>query len=152
MQLSPSSYQYKHKPKDDNEIQDALTAVVSKHPAIGFWQSYFRLRRKGYSCNHKRLYRVYIMLRLNMRSRVKRRLPQRIKVPLLIPETINSVWSMDFMCDSLVDGRRFRLLNIIYDYNRESLAIEIETGSGRRYLCKEIKSDPAGMGRFCVCQ
>ena len=46
---------------------------------------------------------------------------------LLVPETINQGWSMDFMCDSLVDGRRFRLLNIINDYNRESLAIEIDT-------------------------
>jgi len=48
-------------------------------------------------------------------------------MPLLVPEKINQSWSMDFMCDSLVDGRRFRLLNIIDDYNRESLAIEIDT-------------------------
>ena len=52
---------------------------------------------------------------------------QRIKEPLLVPETFNQSWSMDFMCDSLVDGRRFRLLNIIDDYNRESLAIEVDT-------------------------
>jgi putative transposase len=45
----------------------------------------------------------------------------------MLPGSINEVWSMDFMCDSLVDGRRFRLLNIIDDYNRESLAIEIDT-------------------------
>ncbi len=81
----------------------------------------------GYTCNHKRLYRVYKMLRLNVRRRAKRRLPQRVKMPLLVPETINQCWSMDFMTDSLVDGRRFRLLNVIDDYNRESLAIEIDT-------------------------
>jgi putative transposase len=67
------------------------------------------------------------MLHLNVRRRVKRRIPERIKQPLVVPETIIQVWSMDFMCDSLVDGRRFRLLNIIDDYNRESLAIEVDT-------------------------
>jgi len=106
---------------------DALHQLVDKHPTIGFWKCYYRLRRKGINCNHKRLYRVYTMLKLNVRRRVKRRIPERIKQPLMVPETINQVWSMDFMCDSLVDGRRFRLLNIIDDYNRESLHIEIDT-------------------------
>jgi putative transposase len=67
------------------------------------------------------------MLRLNVRRKVKRRIPQHINQPLVIPETVNQLWSMDFMCDSLVDGRRFRLLNIIDDYNRESLWIEVDT-------------------------
>ena len=118
---------YRKKPKDDSSLIDALHQLVDKHPTIGFWKCYYRLRRKGYSCNHKKLYRVYTLLRLNVRRKAKRRVPQRIKEPLLVPATINQVWSMDFMCDSLVDGRRFRLLNIIDDYNRESLAIEIDT-------------------------
>lgn len=125
--LPRSVMAYKCKRKDDSSLIEALHELVDKHPTIGFWKCYFRLRRKGYSCNHKRLYRVYKLLRLNVRRRARRRIPQRIKEPLLIPETINQGWSMDFMCDSLVDGRRFRLLNIIDDYNRESLAIEIDT-------------------------
>lgn len=118
---------YRKKPKDDSSLIEVLHQLVEKHPTIGFWKCYYRLRRKGYSCNHKKLYRIYTMLRLNVRRKAKRRVPQRIKEPLLVPETINQVWSMDFMCDSLVDARRFRLLNIIDDYNRESLAIEIDT-------------------------
>jgi len=125
--LPRSVLMYKKKKRDDSSLMDALHELVNKHPTIGFWKCYYRLRRKGYSCNHKRLYRVYTMLRLNVRRKVKRRLPQRIKQPLLVPQVINYGWSMDFMCDSLVDGRRFRLLNIIDDYNRESLAIEIDT-------------------------
>jgi putative transposase len=70
---------------------------------------------------------VYTLLGLNVRRKAKRRLPQRIKEPLLVPQAINQGWSMDFLCDSLVDGRRFRLLNIIDDFNRESLAIEVDT-------------------------
>lgn len=125
--LPRSVLMYQRKIKDDSSLIEALLDLVGKHPTIGFWKCYYRMKRQGYGCNHKRLYRVYTLLKLNVRRKVKRRLPQRIKQPLLVPSTINQGWSMDFMCDSLVDGRRFRLLNIIDDYNRESLAIEIDT-------------------------
>src|SRR5450432_2910383 len=118
---------YDRKPKDDSSLIEALQDLVARHPTIGFWKCYYRLRRKGILCNHKRLYRVYTMLRLNVRRKIKRRLPERVKQPLVIPEALNQGWSMDFMSDSLVDGRRFRLLNIIDDYNRESLSIEVDT-------------------------
>ena len=125
--LSRSLITYRKVPRNDTVLIDALQLLVEKHPTIGFWKCYYRLRRKGNNCNHKRLYRVYKLLRLNVRRKVRRRIPQRIKQPLVLPAAINEGWSMDFMCDSLVDGRRFRLLNIIDDYNRESLAIEIDT-------------------------
>jgi len=127
VRLSRSSYQYKHKPKDDSEIQDALTAVISKHPAIGFWQSYYRFRNKGNTWNHKRVRRIYRQMKLNIRRRAKKRLPDRVKQPLVIPAAANHTWSIDFMSDALTDGRKFRLLNVIDDYNRESLAIEVDT-------------------------
>jgi len=124
----PRSVMTYHKvPRDDGSLIEALHQLVEKHPTIGFWKCYYRLRRKGCDCNHKRLYRVYTLLGLNVRRKAKRRVPQRIKEPLSVPATINQGWSMDFMCDSLTDGRRFRLLNIIDDHNRESLAIEIDT-------------------------
>jgi putative transposase len=125
--LPRSVFRYKPVPKDDTELMDALEELVKKHPTIGFWKCYYRLRRKGYECNHKRLYRVYKLLKLNIRRKVKRRLPERVKQPLVVPAGLNQAWSMDFMSDSLVDGRRFRVLNIIDDYNRESLWIEIDT-------------------------
>jgi putative transposase len=127
VQLPRSSYQYKKKPKDDSEIQDALTEVVSKHPAIGFWQSYHRFRNRGKKWNHKRVRRIYTEMKLNVRRRAKKRLPARVKQPLVIPGAPNQTWSIDFMSDALVDGRKFRLFNVLDDYNRESLAIEVDS-------------------------
>ena len=102
-------------------------SLTDKHPAIGFWQCHYRLRHQGYTCNHKRLYRVYTSLCLNIRRRAKRRLPERIKQPLSLPIAPNQMWSLDFISDSLTDGRKFRLLNIIDDFNRQSLAVEADT-------------------------
>ncbi len=122
-----TTYQYKHKDKDDKEIINLLVELVEKHPSIGFWKCYHRLRRKGHKWNHKRVYRVYTQMKLNIRRRAKKRLPARVKQTLFQPEQINQVWSLDFMCDSLWDGRRYRLLNIIDDYNREVLDIVADT-------------------------
>ena len=127
VQLPRSSYQYKRKTKDDSEIQDALTEIVSKRPSIGFWQSYHRFRNRGKLWNHKRVRRIYRMMKLNVRRKAKKRLPARVKQPLVVPTAANQTWSIDFMSDALEDGRKFRLFNVLDDYNRESLAIEVDT-------------------------
>ena len=121
-----SSIHYQPRAKNDTPVIKALNGLVEKHPAIGFWQSYFRLRRRGHEWNHKKVYRVYTSLKLNIRRRFKKRLPTRVKQALYQPESINYVWSIDFMSDSLWDGRRFRVLNVIDDYNREMLAMEAD--------------------------
>lgn len=121
-----SSYRYQAVPRNDQALIEAFGQLVDDHPSIGFWQSYHRLRRRGYTDNHKRMYRIYTQLKLNIRRRYRKRLPARVKQALFQPEAINQVWSVDFMSDSLWDGRRFRLLNVIDDYNREVLAMEAD--------------------------
>jgi putative transposase len=125
--ISRSTYQYKAKQKDDSELHNALTNLITKHAAIGFWSCHYRLRNKGHKWNHKRVYRVYTEMKLNIRRRAKKRLPERVKQPLTVPTVPNQMWSIDFMSDALLDGRKFRLLNVIDDFNRESLAIEVDT-------------------------
>jgi putative transposase len=126
LNMPRSTFSYKAVSKNDNAVIEQLQQLVDKHPSIGFWQSYYRIRRQGFIWNHKRVYRVYTELKLNIRRRYRKRLPARVKQTLFKPERINQVWSIDFMSDSLWDGRRFRLLNIIDDYNREVLAIETD--------------------------
>jgi putative transposase len=126
--ISRSSYRYQAKPKDDSAIEELLDVLTTKHSTIGFWGCHYRIKNRGEHCiNHKRLRRVYRKMKLHIRRRAKRRLPARIKLPLSVPTAPNQCWSLDFMSDALGDGRKFRVLNIIDDYNRESLKIEIDT-------------------------
>ena len=126
MNLSRSVYYYKSY-RDDRVVIEKMQSMVEKRPTDGFWKMYERIRKEGLLWNHKRIHRVYKLLKLNMKRKGKRRLPARILKPLEAVHQINVSWSMDFMTDSLLTGRKFRTLNLMDDYNREALAIEIDT-------------------------
>ena len=111
----------------DAEVIDALNGLVEAHPRWGFWKYVERLRTLGYRWNHKRIYRIYCGLGLNQPRRTRRKLPEREREPLFVPEQLDQVWSADFMSDALYHGTRFRTFNVIDDHNREALAIEIDT-------------------------
>lgn len=126
MDLSRSVYYYQSK-KDDHAVIEKLQDLAEKRPTEGFWKMYFRIRKEGLLWNHKRIHRVYKYLKLNLKRKGKRRLPARILQPLEAVSHINASWSMDFMSDSLLSGRKFRVLNLLDDFNREALAIEVDT-------------------------
>lgn len=120
----------------DAELIAALSTLVERHPSRGFWKCYKSLRRLGHGWNHKRLYRVYKAMHLNLRRAAKRRLPKRTRVPLYVPRLPDTVWSMDFMPDALACGRRFRTFNVIDDFNREVLHIEVDTSINSQRLVR----------------
>ena len=111
----------------DAEVIAALAQQVESRPSRGFWKCCAVLRRERPDWNHKRIYRVYKAMRLNLRRAAKRRLPKRERVPLYVPRFPDSVWSADFMSDGLACGRRLRTFNIVDDFNREVLHIEVDT-------------------------
>lgn len=110
----------------DAPLIDALNKVVAKHGRWGFWKCHDRLRLDGHGWNHKRTWRVYCAMKLNLPRRTKKRLV-RPRQPLEAPRLPNEIWSLDFMSDALYPGRRFRTLNILDEGVREALAIEIDT-------------------------
>lgn len=126
--ISETCYRYEAKHRAENdEIADWLVRLTSNQRNWGFGLCYLYLRNvKGYRWNHKRVYRIYKELELNLRIKPKRRLQREKPEPLAVPSTTNQVWSMDFMHDQLSDGRNFRLFNVIDDFNREALGMEID--------------------------
>lgn len=104
---------------------DALLALVARRTRWGFWKCSDRLRALGHGGNWKRIYRVYCALRLNLPRRRKKRVLSRPRMVLEAPPVLNRTWALDFMGDTLYDGRCYRTLNVLDEGNREALAIEI---------------------------
>ena len=108
---------------------------------------YHRLRKLRYLWNHKRVYRVYTSMRLNLRNKRKRRLPARVKAPLLRPIYPNVTWRLDFMHDTLANGKTLRTLNIIDDFNREVLSITVDTSLPSQRVIRELETLAEWRGR-----
>jgi putative transposase len=127
-QISQTCYRYEVQRNIENEqIANWLVKLTDNNRSWGFGLCYLFLRNvKGYRWNHKRVYRIYKELELNLRIKPRKRLIRETPEALNVPEDINQIWSMDFMHDQLQDGRNFRLFNVIDDFNREALGIEVD--------------------------
>ena len=126
--ISETCYRYKKKLSAENiRIADWLIRLTHNQRNWGFGLCFLYLRNvKGFGWNHKRVYRIYCELELNLRIKPKKRLKREKPEPLAVPEKPNQTWSMDFMHDQLADGRCYRLFNVIDDCNREGLGIEVD--------------------------
>lgn len=116
LNLGKATVYYKTK-KDDTLVMNELRLKADLHPREGFWKAFGRIRLEGNIWNHKRVHRIYKAMHLNIRRKGKRRLPARTKETLMVPA---------FMHDALTNGRKFKTFNVIDDYNREVLHIEID--------------------------
>ena len=127
-EVSETCYRYSAKLNDENEqIADLLIGLTRANKSWGFGLCFLYLRNvRGHGWNHKRVYRIYRELELNLRIKPRKRLKRDKPDALAVPEAPNMVWSMDFMADRLEDGRQFRLLNVLDDFNREGLGIEVD--------------------------
>jgi putative transposase len=126
--VSESCYRYQAKNNAENElIANWLIRLTDNNRSWGFGLCYLYLRNiKNFTWNHKRIYRIYKELELNLRIKPRKRLVRDKPETLTVPLAMNQVWSMDFMHDQLEDGRSIRLFNVIDDFNREALGIEVD--------------------------
>ena len=121
-----SVFRYKPDTSRDHEVIGVLQLAVERYPAHGFGKLFKIIRRWGHGFNHKRAYRIYCALGLNKRRRGKKRIPSRDPLTLQVTEKMSQCSSMDFMHDSLFCDRSFRTFNVVDDFNREALAIEVD--------------------------
>ena len=126
--ISETCYRYSPKLSDENaEIADWLIRLTTTYRRWGFGLCFQYLRNvKGFGWNHKRVYRIYRELELNLRIKPRKRIRRDKPDALDVPTAPNMVWSMDFMTDNLANGRTLRTFNVIDDFNREGLAIDVD--------------------------
>jgi putative transposase len=126
--ISETCYRYDAKRwKKNGEIANWLVRLTDNNRNWGIGLCYLYVRNvKEKRWNYKRLYRIYRELEQNLRIKPKKRMVREKPAALTVPESINQVWSMDFMHDQLSNGRCIRLINVIDDFNRKGLAIDVD--------------------------
>ena len=144
---------YYQKKTNDQEVIAKLTKLSKELPTRGFDEYYKRIRREGLKWNRKRVLRVYRAMKLKLRRRCKKRLDKRVKQPLEAPKSLNICWSIDFMSDTLTDGRKLRVLNIIDDCNREALATKAALSFPARSLVEVLGhlTEEIGLPKYIRC-
>lgn len=116
--LSNSSLRYRSRRPPAEELRRRLSELAAERPRYGYQRLWALLRREGWEVNHKRVYRLYVEEGLKLRKRRRRSRAHVERVPLAAPAGAGERYSMDFMRDTLADGRVFRTLNIVDDYTR----------------------------------
>ena len=141
LRISESCYRCERQLDAENvEVANWLIRLTDNHRNWGFGLCYLYLRNvKGFKWNRKHLHRIYKKLELNLRIKPRKRLVREKPEVLTVPRGINHVWSMDLMHDQLQDGRTLRLFNMIYNFNREAIGIEIDFSLSSQRVIRELK-------------
>jgi putative transposase len=124
-QISRSVVEYRSRRTDDKSLRERILAWACERSRYGYRRIHLLLRREGWAVNRKRVYRIYREEALSVRRRKRKQVAASPRQAIVVPERANERWSMDFMADTLADGRTFRTLNIVDDFTREALAIEV---------------------------
>jgi putative transposase len=125
IRISESSLRYVSI-RSDGPLLDRLRELAQERTRFGYKRLHVLLRREGFLVNHKRVYRLYRREGLMVKRRKRKRVALP-RMPLPMPSGPNERWSMDFVTDTLADGRLIRTLNIVDDFTRECRAIEVDT-------------------------
>ena len=128
-------------------LRERLRALAEKRPRFGYRRLQALLEREGWKANHKRIYRLYRQERLSLRRRRRRRWMRAGAAPSPAPRQANQRWSMDFVSDCLATGQTVRVLNVVDDHTRESLAMEVDTSLASRRVLRALETAIAERGK-----
>lgn len=135
--LSRSSYYHQPARPDDGELRVAIRRVAEQRRRWGYRRIVVKLRREGWSDNHKRIGRIYREECLQVRRRKRKRISRGDREPLVTATRANQVWAMDFVSDT-AGGRTVRMLTVVDCYSRESPVIEADTSIGGARVCRVL--------------
>lgn len=121
--VSRTVLRYKRRRRDDSEIRRVLRKIALSKRAYGYRMLWRKLRQQGYKVNLKRVYRIYREEKLALRRKRRRKTPEHLRIVIPTPEAANVCWSMDFVSDTLIDGRSFRILTVVDDATRENVGL-----------------------------
>jgi putative transposase len=147
-----TSIRYRSRRPDDKALRSRLRELATVRRRFGWRRLQVLLSREGTQLNHKKLRRLYVEERLQVRRRIGRKRSAPMRVPLLAAQRPNQRWSMDFVHDTLVDGRRFRILSMVDDHTRESLCLVADTSLPAARVIRELEAviGRRGMPAQCV--
>jgi len=137
--MDRSTLRYQGKRPDDGALRQRLRELAAERRRFGYRRLGWMLAREGHAMNHKRLYRLYREEKLMVRRRGRRKRAMGTRTPMLVPRAINQRWSLDFVSDTLSDGRRFRILCVVDDFSRECLATVVDTSLGGVRVVRELE-------------
>jgi putative transposase len=129
---------YRSRRPDDTDLRQRLRALAHERRRFGYRRLHVLLRREGFNVNHKRLFRIYREERLMVRRRGGRKRALGTRAPMLVPQWPNDRWSLDFVADQLIDGRRMRILIVVDDCTRECLGLLADTSISGIRVAREL--------------
>lgn len=145
--VSARVYRYRSRRPDDGVLRTRLKALAAERRRFGYRRLHLLLKREGVVVNHKKLFRIYREERLVVRRRGGRKRALGTRAPIAVPQGANQRWSLDFVSDSLADGRRFRVLAIVDDFTRECLALVADTSLSGARVVRELDAVVAIRGK-----
>ena len=123
--LRRSVWYAKNQARDQSALRLHIREIAMNRPRFGYLRVHVMLRREGWAINKKRVWRLYRLDGLQLRMKTKRRKRISLQRGQVAPATgPNQHWSMDFVHDQMLDGRKFRILTVIDQWSRESVSLE----------------------------
>jgi putative transposase len=146
-----TSVRYRHRRGDDGAVRSRLRELAAVRRRFGWRRLHVLLAREGIHVNHKKLRRLYIEEQLQVRRRGGRKRALGTRAPMILPLGPNQRWSLDFVSDTLTDGRRFRILAVVDDFTRESLCLVADTSLSGQRVARELDAIIIRRGRPLSC-